>query len=823
MIVNRPILGVALVALLACSGQVVAGDAGPGFPPPMPKQQSIDKVDLLFAIDNSASMGDKQELVALAVPVLVDELLNPSCVSTDTTLTCSAASDCSSLGAGAQCDTTGNGGNGQCFVAGDNGGGDNQCESIVGTKPEFAPIHDMHVGIVSSSLGSGGGDVCATSGSDPTHQNDQGHLLDRTINGSTEGTIANAKPVSGDGGNFLAWLPASDPKNAGKSPPNVTPYGDGQETNLVGDFKSLISGVQQAGCGLEAQLESWYRFLVQPDPYDSLDGGAANGNASVTYSGVDATLLKERHDFLRPDSLVAIIQLTDEEDSWSDPRWGSGFGWATRSNTFPGGPSGGVGPRETSACDGAFDPNTPTTWGPNSPNCTSCAFQGTSGNPNCQSCAPGATTCVRKGWYSPPSTTTPVTAADGLNVRYGEQYMMTRYGLDPQFDIQRYVDGLTNPFVPDRDHEDDNGASSSVGHYAPVRNCTNPVFADSLPDGSDTSSGALCQLKLGSRTPDLVFYAIIGGLPNSLVPSGVPTDADWEKILGHDPAHYDLTGIDPHMIESLAPRAGLPAPGASYDLGSDPESGREWNTLTSAASIDLQYACTFDLPTPRDCAAGDASCDCVGPNGATSAADGPPLCDVANRSSQIKGKAYPTIRELRVAKGLGQQSVVASLCAKNVTNQAAPDFGYNGAMRAIVARLKTALAGQCLPQTLTRDQSTGTVPCVILVVYPNQTDQAAGCTDPGTLQPDPSILARFDAQFVAGLGDAGASQRPPVVCELEQLTPGVDYAGASCAGQPKAGWCYVEGAANTGGCAQAIKFGASGPPQGVTLDLECLQ
>ncbi len=794
------------------------------------KQQSIDKVDILFAIDNSASMGDKQDLLALAVPILVDRLLNPNCVSTDANKTCATAGDCSSLGAGAQCDTSGNGGKGQCYVAGDNGGGDNQCKSITGTKPEFAPVHDMHVGIVSSSLGSGGGDVCATSGSDPTHQNDQGHLLNRTV-GSPEGSIANAKPVSGDGGNFLAWLPASDPKNAGKSPPNVTPYGNGQETNLVGDFKSLISGVQQAGCGLEAQLESWYRFLVQPDPYNSLDGG--NGSA-VTYKDVDATLLKERHDFLRPDSLVAIIQLTDEEDSWSDPRWGSGFGWATRSNTFPGGPSGGVGPRETSACDGQFNPNNPTTWGPNSPNCTSCAFQGTSGDPNCQSCAPGATTCPAKGWYSPASTTTPITAVDGLNVRYGEQYMMTRYGLDPQYDIQRYVDGLRSTTVPDRDHEDDNGASSSVGHYAPIKNCTNPLFADSLPDGSDTSSGALCQLKLGSRTPDLVFYAIIGGVPNSLINDANGnlkldlTSGDWEKILGHDPAHYDQTGIDPHMIESLAPRAGLPTAGASYNLGSDPDNGREWNTLTSEAYTDLQFACTFTLPTPRDCSGGAGSCDCGGPNGATSDPAGPPLCDVANRSSQVKGKAYPTIRELRVAKGLGQQSVVASLCAKNVTNQAAPDFGYNGAMQAIVNRLKSALAGQCLPQTLTRGGD-GTVPCLILVVYPNQTDQAAGCTDPGMTQPDPSVVKRYDDQFIAGLGDAGTSQQPPVVCQFQQLSPSLNctgancYNGPTCDGSPNVGWCYVEGSANTGGCAQAIKFGGSGPPAGTTVDLECIE
>ena len=59
-------------------------------------------------------------------------------------------------------------------------------------------------------------------------------------------------------------------QNNGKTPPNVTAYGDGQATQLVTDFQSLVSGVQQHGCGLEAQLESWYRFLIVPDPYGSI-------------------------------------------------------------------------------------------------------------------------------------------------------------------------------------------------------------------------------------------------------------------------------------------------------------------------------------------------------------------------------------------------------------------------------------------------------------------------------------------------------------------------------------------------------------------------
>ena len=541
-----------------------------------------------------------------------------------------------------------------------------------------------------------------------------------------------------------------------------------------------------------------------------------------------------RHDFLRPDSLVAIIQLTDEEDSWSDPMWLGGYGWVSRTNAFPGGPGAGAGPRGTSECDEPVDLNSPLTTGPNNPDCTSCAFPGSnkpvSGtaigqDPNCNSCALGQTTCPQKGWWTPASSSTPITAADGLNVRYGSQYMRTRYGFDNQHDVQRYIDGLSKTTVPDRDNE----AHQPNPYTSTKRNCTNPLFAQDLPDGSDTSPSTLCQLKAGSRTPDLVFYALIGGVPRALLEdvngnSKIDlTSADWTRIVGKDPAHYLFDGIDPHMIESTAPRQGLQAPGTTYSLGSDPDNGREYNTLTSAAGIDLQYACTFDLPQPKDCtsAANAGACDCSGP--AASAASGPPLCSTSTRTTQIKGKAYPTIRELRVAQGLGAQSVVASLCAKDVTSATtAPSFGYNPAMQGIVNRLKGALGGQCMPMQLPQT-SNGMVACSILVIYPGQTDQASGCTDPGMSQPLQTQLQQFQSQFQASLGDGGASQPTPVLCVYKQLAQGTDFQGASCEGSANAGWCYVQGSANTGGCAQAIKFGASGPPAGTTVALECSQ
>ncbi len=95
--------------------------------------KSIDKVDILFMIDNSVSMGDKQSLLALAVPNMIQRLVEPNCI-----------------------DANG------AVMGNDMGTG---CPS--GTKDEFNAVHDMHIGILTSSLGSRGGDVCPDSTDQP--------------------------------------------------------------------------------------------------------------------------------------------------------------------------------------------------------------------------------------------------------------------------------------------------------------------------------------------------------------------------------------------------------------------------------------------------------------------------------------------------------------------------------------------------------------------------------------------------------------------------------------------------------------------------------
>jgi hypothetical protein len=588
------------------------GITGPDAGVPPRHLAPADKVDLLFMIDNSASMSDKQALLKEAVPDLLDRLVNPRCVDA----------------------------NDPNKVVGTSSGG--TCAAGV---LEFPAVHDLHVGIVTSSLGGRGSDACPpeqnpANPSLDAHNDDNGHLVMR--GGADEHAIPDGQPS-----NFLAWFPPGGTNQNGARP-SVTPIQDPKR--FASDFQDLVAGIHEFGCGFEAQLESWYRFLIQPDPYGAIV--VENGRARL--DGSDDVILQQRHDFLRPDSLVAIVLVTDENDSVVDPMSLSKQGWAYENREFPGSPGGGS-PRATYAC--SVDPN--------DPGCTSCKLVTGSDPARDRSCA------INGGWYT--------TDEDPTNERFF--HMKQRFGVDPQFPVQRYVDALTSGAVPNRGGEYDGDT------YVAKKNCVNPLFAMNLPQSSHDET---CKLDRGPRSLDLVYFAIIGGVPNQLLhfdPQSPANsrldDADWLKILGRDPLHYDFTGADPHMLESTAPRPGLPGIGASNTA--DPIHGREWDTK----GADLQYACTFPLASPRDCGSAavtvTAGCDC--------ATKPSPLCDESNPQIQVRGKAYPPVRELVVARGLGDQAIVASLCPIHAVATSADDplYGYRPAMKTIIDRLKLGL------------------------------------------------------------------------------------------------------------------------------------
>jgi hypothetical protein len=775
-------------ALLTATGAAGAGclTRPVGTQPPTTKvnftstvsQQQVDKVDLLFMIDNSASMGDKQTILADAVPNLLVGLLQPKCVEP----------------------ATGNPPAGSTATADPKSTKALRYGCPGTTEPEFSPVTDMHIGILSSSLGSFGGDVCADGG----RQNDRGHLLN----------IAGTAPLpEASPSNFLSWYPqneANTDKVRHPDPP-TTPFGD--VTTLSASFGKLVTGIGQTGCGLEAQMESWYHFLVQPDPWVKI---TVDGNNKADLGGpgdVDVDLLTQRADFLRPDSLVAVILLTDEDDSSVDPLSVGGQGWAFMANQFPGSPNfradgkTTTAPRGTSACD----------KDPGSPDCTSCGFAATcnASDPACQKIKNDPECAKNGGYYG--------AAEDQLNSRFSQQLVKRNYGIDPQYPISRYTDGLSKTKVPDRTTEhiiktSADGKSRDIGGYLGTGKCRNPLFAAKLPRAGED----FCNLAPGTRTPDLVFFAVVGGVPNNLLHFD-PTDPeksritndDWNKILGQDPGHYNYTSLDSHMIESKGARAGLPPPSATRgDVGTDPVHGREWDT----AGNDLQYACTFELPTARTCTAQDTSCDCaaMGTN--------PPLCG-ATLGQQVRAKAYPTVREFMAVRALGDQGVIASLCPISLkVDKQDPTYGYNPAVKAIVDRLKNALTTQCLPQKLTRDTTTNEVPCLVLAQLGQESDS---CAKAGLPEPDPAIKSKFIESQKAASGDpkdGGVDLSKLPVCQLPQLTVA---AGATCASDSKEGWCYVENSSNAspaGRCPQALIFsGATGALAGAKFSLQCIQ
>jgi hypothetical protein len=565
--------------LTACNAPRVAAeqteteDAGNGTLTPPP----VDKIDLLIDIDNSSSMADKQRYLASAIPELLQRIAFPNCI------------DGSGAATGTTVDESGN-----CPIH---------------STAEFRAIRDVHVAVVSSSLGSRGGDLCDPSGG--AHNDDRGELRGSSLDGGP--------------------------------PPDL---------NLGED-----------GCGIESQIESWYRFLIQPDPYDSITVDSSKNPPVANWSGVDLTILEQRHDFLRPDSLVMIVVLSDEDGSEIDVRSLSGTGFNFMLGGFEP-------PRGTSQCD----------TNPGDPNCTSCGFPSApQTDPNCQ---------LTGGKY---------TAADewGFDPNLRHVHMKQRYGVDAQFPLDRYVAGLTQRQIPDRDGEYPEGAGSYIGDA----NCTNALFASSLPDGSKADTQTLCNLSVGfQRTPDRVIFLTISGVPSQLLPGdpanpSAPTAADWTKILGKDPEAYDLTGIDPHMIESYEPRPGLPGPSSANDA--DPISGREWITNAAGEGIDLESACIFPLPAPRDCTLPEnsESCSCPRSTTALPASELPPFCDSTNPTMQIAARAVPTPRQLLLAKTLGAQGVVGSICPIHVVpeNPADPLFGARPAMASLLARIEPLL------------------------------------------------------------------------------------------------------------------------------------
>lgn len=765
-------------------------------------QSSVDKIDLLLDIDNSRSMADKQQILALAIPDLVKGLVNPGCVNPNT-------GEIESTPAGPL----------------------DKCPE--GLQREFDPVLDIHIGIITSSLGGHGSDACSTSGAGKQSNNDKAHLISRI-----DPTMA-AEVETYQGLDFLAWDPSQKLQPPGEADIEADSPADGNSTALTTSLEDMVLGAGQIGCGYEAQLEAWYRFLVDPSPPEEV---TLDTDGKVLLKGTDTVLLDQRKAFLRPDSLLAVIMLTDENDC--SIRESGQFYYAAQQKAGNGSPF--HLPKGRAICE----------TNPNDQCCFSCGQTGPkddNGNPICpadDSCK----TADGKTVYLDELT-------DNINLRCWNQ--KRRFGIDFLYGIDRYANALRSQTVTDRN-----------GQVVP-----NPIFSDLDP--SDANANV--------RSSGLVFLAGIVGVPwqdiartngngtpdlkAGINPEGKPTggfkSADemiaplpgkdyntWDVILGN-PDNYPAAEAlpkDPLMIESPDARSGTnPITGDPLVTSAQPLgnkiNGHEW---AIPKRDDLQFACIFPLPMEQDCAAGGlVSCDCEDPNNDS------PLCEVnaatGEPTTQVYAKAYPGIRELHALKNVGSQGIVASVCPAQLNNPADVDFGYRPAIGAIIDRLKQALGGQCLSRQLTPDPGTGEVPCLIIEASKVEGGTVDACNKCESAGRDPIDTEKGHDAAVESIKLQNPDQDYNCFCEITQLTnekevatqldceKNFDQAGydlCACQYTPPDqplnvdGWCYVDAQAKIGDpeivdkCPDTerriIRFaGAGAAKAGATLFITC--
>jgi len=695
------------------------------------KQSRVEKIDLLLVVDNSQSMLDKQRTLEQAVPQLVGRLASPRCIDDNDVAVPAVAGKCPA-----------------------------------GSDFEFEPLKDIHIGIVSSSLGSHGGNFYCNNPTMKPHDDDHAHLIGTVRPGVT----------SWNQTGFLVWDPGT--------PPTHTPAGEHDVAALENEVTDMITQTGEDGCGFESTLESWYRFLVDPSPPTSVTFGAAPPMSSPPSApaGIDQVLLKQRAQFLRPDSLVSIIELSDENDcSISDV----GYGYLLTQATPTSGST--TTPRATSAC--AQDPNSPC--------CRSCETSEMSPPPNCGALADDPACKVGKTLTVP---------EDNPNQRCFDQ--KRRFGVDLLYPVQRYIDGLTNSQVLDRDG----------------KLVQNPLFAGAGSTLPRDKSLVLFAAIVGVPWQDLADDASLHGAGlRFLNADEMQAQGRWSMLLGV-PSENTPPG-DPLMIESPDPRTGI-QPQTKSPLGSpdshsptDSINGHEYHVPLRAAAqgqpgdvkyvpassgADLQYACTFPLPAPVDCSKSD-KCDCSvanSPGGVTTINS--PLCQPPTGgpagTTQYYAKAYPGVRHLQVLQGIKAQGIAASICPKVTGGDPQdPSFGYNPAVNAIIERMKAFLGPPCLPRRLAPEldmskPTYGEVPCrVVEARLPG--NEGCNCNAPGRSSADDisdAVRKQLATQKECD-GVTGTACSKFCLCEIAQLTG--DARKACQFSQPSdgVGYCYVDG------------------------------
>jgi hypothetical protein len=492
--------------------------------------------------------------------------------------------------------------------------------------------------------------------------------------------------------------------------------------------------------------------LIDPEPVGSM---ASDGALSVR-GPINETVLAQRAAFLRPDSNVAIVMLTDENDCSILDENGT-QGWLV---PFKGGPMANNWrmPRSTSAC--ATDPN--------SPDCAPC---GIVDDPACSS---GGVTLT--------------TAEDAPNVRCFRQKQ--RFGVDLLYPTGRYVQALTSPTIDPR-------------HTA--EEVPNPLFASGL---RGPESVALMGI-VGVPWQDVARESSLGddATLSYMNATELQQNSRWDMVLETP----ERSPLDLLMLESIDPRpAGTPHPllnAAAAVVGPDDATG--WNAINGrehrvipTERSELQYACIYPLAEPVPCTMqNEGGCDC----NVDEFAKNSPLCEFESPETngvQVYAKAYPSVRQLEVLRGVGDAAVTTSICPKDGVPDgglpAGPGLGYRPNMGALVERMQSWFGPLCLPRSFDVEPD-GQIACRIAEAAFGSCD----CSAPGRSDATPADLAQLEAQ-VESLGycggETGVACASLCACELAQLE---GSALETCQNQSTDpgdlhGYCYVDPSAGAG-------------------------
>jgi hypothetical protein len=706
---------------------------------------AVTQMDMLFVVDSSASMADKQELLKDAVPPLVSRLVNPWCLDAVTGTSVAVGSPAE--------------------------------ECPAGYAREFKPLEDLHIGVITTSLGSHGGQVCQFETADLV-SDDHARLL----------PSVRAGLASYQGLGFLAWDPEAEQE----------PPGQSDSLQLEADFLSHVSAVGDNGCGYEAPLEAFYRFLVDPEPplevvYGSCPSGTEGCSERV---GIDQIVLEQRKAFLRPDSVVAILMLSDENDcSIVD----EGQGWLVGQIQQAGGVL--HLPRATSTCAVA----------PNDVCCQSCAVSSSIRPAGCPPIADDPE--CKRGALSE--------GEDSLNLRCFDQ--KRRFGFDLLYPVARYVNALREPTICPRSEYRDLDCScrlareQALAHGLPEPPCTSAQTGTPVanPLYSNLSSQAAF-----ARDASQVFLAGIVGIPwqDLATPETLadPTRLDYltaQELHASDPAtgvsRWDALlgnpelGIagDPFLLESVGPRSGTNPITRAPVVAPQPDNplatinGHEFSNPTGNT---LQHTCIFPLEATRDCSTGGGGldCDCDPEDFDFTNALCQPTEGVGVAYQQYFAKAYPSRRLLELLRDYGENSITSSICPKFASGDGADlALGYRPAVASLVQRFRCASLDAEF-ETDPGSANFGQVPCTVLAV---SDEPACSCDSPGRSNASGDardhVLGLLEQQGSCG-GATGVPCESYCMCELAQLSQGALDVCQSETTPPGSGalsgWCYVD-------------------------------